>query len=79
MGIILFRLKTCPIPLSPILVAESLNFVAEVLTIFSLLFMTAVLFSIIGKISAAQDMLTDRLCTKGYLPFPSLKASNGTE
>jgi hypothetical protein len=70
----LFRSKTGPIPLSPLFTAESLISVAEVLTTFSLLFMITALVNFIGKISAAPAIMTDCLCTNGYLTFPGIKA-----
>jgi hypothetical protein len=45
----------------------------EVLTIFSLLFLTTVLFDFIGAIAAALAILTGRLCANGYLLFPCKK------
>jgi hypothetical protein len=45
----------------------------EVLTIFSLLFLTTVLFDFIGAIAATLAILTGRLCANGYLFFPCKK------
>lgn len=45
----------------------------EVLTIFSLLFMTTVLFNFIGAIAAALAIMTGRLFANGYLFFPCKK------
>ena len=61
MEIILFRSKTCHLPLSPLFVAESLTSVAEVLMIYFLLFMITVLFNFIGTIAAALAILADCL------------------
>jgi hypothetical protein len=76
MKVMLFRSKTCHISLSPLFEAESLTSGAEVLTIFSLLFMTTVLFNFIGTIAAVPAILKDCLCVDGCLPFPSIKALN---
>ena len=45
----------------------------EVLTIFSLLFMTTVLFNFIGAIAAALAIMTGRLFANGYLFSPCKK------
>jgi hypothetical protein len=45
----------------------------EVLTIFSLLFVTTVLFNFIGAIAAALAIMTGRVCANAYLFFPCKK------
>jgi O-antigen/teichoic acid export membrane protein len=45
----------------------------EVLTIFSLLFLTTVLFNFVGAVAAALAILTGRICANGYLFFPCKK------
>ena len=74
MEIMLFRSWTCHIPFSPLFEAESLASVAEILTIFSLLFMIKALFNFMGTIAADLAILADCLCVNSYLTFPSVKA-----
>ncbi|MEE8603922.1 MAG: hypothetical protein V3S65_01000 [Candidatus Aminicenantaceae bacterium] len=45
----------------------------EVLTIFTLLFISTVVFNLIGAIAAALAIMTGRLFANGYLFFPSKK------
>jgi hypothetical protein len=52
---------------------------AEVLTIFSLLFMIKVLFNFIGSIAAGLAIMTDCLYVNGYLTFPGIKALQSYE
>ena len=70
----LFSPKICHIPFSQIFVAESLTSVAEVLMVFSQLFMITALFNFTGTIAAAPVIIKACLSTNGYLPFPGVKA-----
>lgn len=74
MEFMLFRLKNCHIPLSPLFTAESITSGAEVLTIFFLLFVITALFNFTGTIAAALAIIMDCLWANGYLPSPRLKA-----
>jgi len=74
MEIMLFRLKNAAFLLSSLFTAESLNSRADVLTIFSLLFVITALVNFMGTTAADLAIMTDCLWANGYLHFPSLKA-----